>query len=198
MLSKKELKYYAVMAAESFADDPVYTACIKNRFFRKRLLYNFMYLRLNASNLTAEDIMIEDAQKRGLCVWKKASNGLTKKEIFACSKWLNLIFYAAPLSKMMRAFADADMSVFEGNTLLLSPIFVDKKYQGRGVAKALVSDSARELSAKGFRLGLETQNKNNILIYNKMGFELVKNEKYLNGKITNYFMIYNPNFNSVG
>lgn len=63
MLSKNELKYYAKMAADSFVDDPMYIAVVKNRFIRKRFIYNFMFLRFYLSN--AEDIIIEDNNRHG-------------------------------------------------------------------------------------------------------------------------------------
>lgn len=66
MLSKNELKYYAKMAADSFIYDPLYIAIVKNKFIRKRFIYNFMYLRFYLSN--TEDIIIEDSNKHGLCV----------------------------------------------------------------------------------------------------------------------------------
>lgn len=66
MLSKNELKYYAKMAADSFIYDPLYIAIVKNKFIRKRFIYNFMYLRFYLSNTVG--IIIEDSNKHGLCI----------------------------------------------------------------------------------------------------------------------------------
>lgn len=191
MLSKKELKYYAKMAADSFADDPMYIAVVKNKFIRKRFIYNFMYLRFYLSN--AEDIIIEDSNSHGLCIWKSVTSKISIKSAFACPKIFNLLFYLPIVIRLEKAFEKADMSVFPKNTLLLSPVFVDKNFQGKGIAKSLIENKANELTNKGYVLGLETQNKINVEIYSKMGFELIKTEQYMNGKITNYFMVRSEN-----
>ncbi len=191
MLSKNEIKYYAKMAADSFADDPLYIAIVKNKFIRKRFIYNFMYLRFYLSS--TEDIIIEDKNKRGLCIWKSAASKLSVKSVFSCPKFFNLLFYLPIVIKLEKAFSDEDMSVFPKNTLLLSPVFVDKDFQGKGIAKSLIENKASELIKKGYTLGLETQNKINVEIYSKLGFRLVKTERYMCGQITNYLMIYSQN-----
>lgn len=85
MLSKNELKYYAKMAADSFIYDPLYIAIVKNKFIRKRFIYNFMYLRFYLSN--TEDIIIEDSNKHGLCVWKLAASKLSVKKVAQNQCW---------------------------------------------------------------------------------------------------------------
>lgn len=194
MLSKNELKYYAKMAADSFSDDPLYIAIVKNRFIRKRFIYNFMYLRFCLSD--TEDIILEDCEKRGLCIWKSATNKPSIKSAFSYPNFFNLLFYLPVIIRLEKAFSNEDMSVFPENTLLLSPVFVDKKFQGRGIAKSLIEDKADELIKSGYTLGLETQNEINVKIYSKLGFNLVKTERYMNGKITNYLMIYSKNINA--
>ena len=176
------------MASNSFVDDPLYITIVKNKFIRKRFIYNFMYLRFYLSN--SEDIIIEDCNKRGLCIWKSATNKLSIKRAVSCSKFYNLLLYLPIVVKLEKAFSNEDMSVFPKNTLLISPVFVDKRYQGKGIAKSLILDKSNELIEKGYALGLETQSKINVEIYSKLGFHLVKTERYMNGKITNYLMIY--------
>lgn len=188
MFSKKEMKYYAKMASDSFIDDPLYIAIVKNKFIRKRFIYNYMYLRLYLSD--TDDIIIEDCDKRGLCILKSITNKISIKSVVSCPKIFNLLFYLPIVIKLEKAFINQDLSVFPKNTLLVSPIYVDKKFQGNGIAKKLIEEKVNELMKKGYTLGLETQSKINVEIYSKLGFHLVKTEKYMNGKITNYFMVY--------
>lgn len=188
MLSKNELKYYAKMASHSFIDDPLYIAVVKNKFIRKRFIYNFMYLRFYLSN--SEDIIIEDCNKRGLCIWKSATNKLSIKKAVSCPNFFDLLLYFPIVIKLEKAFSNEDLSVFPEKTLLISPVFVDKSCQGKGIAKSLILDKSNELIKEGYALGLETQSKINVEIYSKLGFRLVKTEQYMNGKITNYLMIY--------
>ena len=188
MLSKNELKQYAKMAADSFADDPLYTALVKNRRIRKGFLYNFMYLRFYLSN--TEDLVIRDSEQRGLCIWRSAANKLSVQKALFCPRFFHLLLYTPIIIRLERAFSQEDMSVFPANTLLLSPVFVDKKFQGKGIAKRLILEKADALTNAGYILGLETQNKSNLEIYTKLGFRLVKTEQCRGGKITNYLMIY--------
>lgn len=191
MLTNEELKYYAKMAAESFCDDPMYIAFVKNKGIRKRFIYNFMYLRFCLSN--GHDIIIEDCDKRGLCILKSVTNELSIKSIFSSPKFLGFLFYLPIIIRIDRAFSEEDLSVFPEKTLLVSPVFVDKKFQGKGVAKGLILERAEELIQNGYSLGIETQNHINVEIYSKIGFRLIKTEKYMDGKITNYLMIYKQN-----
>ena len=188
MLSKNELKYYAKMASDSFADDPLYIAIVKNKFIRKRFIYNFMYLRFYLSNF--EDIIIEDDNKHGLCIWKSITSKISIKNAVCCPNFFNLLFYLPIIIRLKKAFSNEDMSVFPKNTLLFSPVFVDENFQAKGIAKSLILKEVNELIKVGYTLGLETQNKINVEIYSKLGFRLVKTEKYMDGKITNYLMIY--------
>ncbi len=188
MLSKTELKQYAKMAADSFSDDPLYTALVKNRLIRKGFLYNFMYLRFYLSN--TEDLVIQDSAQRGLCIWRSAANRLSVQKALACPRFFHLLFYTPIILRLESAFSQEDLTVFPANTLLLSPVFVGKKFQGQGIAKRLILEKADELTKAGYTLGLETQNKNNLEIYTKLGFRLVKTEQCKGGKITNYLMIY--------
>lgn len=41
MLSKNELKYYAKMASNSFVDDPLYIAIIKNKVSEIKIFYTY-------------------------------------------------------------------------------------------------------------------------------------------------------------
>ncbi len=176
------------MSADSFIDDPLYIAIAKNKFIRKRFIYNFMYLRFYLSNM--QDIIIEDNDKHGLGIWKSATSKISIKNAFSCPNFLNLLFYLPIVIRLEKAFSDEDMSLFPKNTLLLSPIFGDKNFQGKGVVKSLILKKADELVKEGYTLGLETQNEINVEVYSKLGFRLVKVEKYMDGKITNYLMIY--------
>ena len=40
-LTRKELKYYARMAAESYVDDPVHCYATKHEYWRKKYVYHF-------------------------------------------------------------------------------------------------------------------------------------------------------------
>ena len=49
-LTNKQLKYFAKMASESYANDPVHSYVTKSEALRKRFVYHFMIERLATSS----------------------------------------------------------------------------------------------------------------------------------------------------
>ena len=43
-LSRKQLRYFAKMAAESYVNDPVHSYVTKNEALRKKFVYHFEFL----------------------------------------------------------------------------------------------------------------------------------------------------------
>ena len=187
-MDRKTLKYFARMAAESYVNDPVHSYATKNEKIRKKYVYHFMLERLSTSN--REDIIYIDEQNRGICVWRDAHNDYTMFDFLLCPNWVFLAFYWINTFKTLKAYSHLDSKVFEKNTLIISPVFVDKNHQGQGIATELIKRGIRELVPQGYKLGLETQNPENIGFYEKLGFKTVKYEYWKSEKIHNYYMVY--------
>lgn len=187
-LSRKELKYYAKMAAESYVDDPVHVYATKSEKLRKKFLYHFMLERLSTSN--REDVIFEDEEKRGICIWRDAHNDYTMFDFMLCPNWVFLCVYNISLIKTLRVFSNLDNKIFEKNTLLISPVFVDKAHQGKGIATRLIKQGIEELVPQGYKLGLETQNPENVPFYEKLGFKTLEYKFFENVGIHNYYMVY--------
>ena len=47
-----------------------------------------------------------------------------------------------------------------------------------------------DLTAKGYKLGLETQNPLNVPFYEKLGFKVIKRDYWKRENIYNYYMMY--------
>ncbi len=187
-LSRKELKYYAKMAAESYVDDPVHVYATKSEKLRKKFLYHFMLERLSTSN--REDVIFEDEEKMGICIWRDAHNDYTMFDFMLCPNWVFLCVYNISLIKTLRVFSNLDNKIFEKNTLLISPVFVDKAHQGKGIATRLIKQGIEELVPQGYKLGLETQNPENVPFYEKLGFKTLEYKFFENVGIHNYYMVY--------
>lgn len=188
IMDREKLKYYARMAAESYVDDPVHSYATKSVERRKKYVYHFMMERLSTSN--REDIIYFDEQERGLCVWRDAHNEYTMFDFLKCPNWVFLAYYWWHTAKTLKAYSHLDSKVFEKNTLIISPVFVDKKHQGQGVATKLIQRGIDELVPQGYKLGLETQNPDNVGFYEKLGFKTVKYDYWKSEKIHNYYMVY--------
>lgn len=189
-LTRKELEYYARMASETYVNDPVHVYATKNEKLRKKFLYHFMIERLSTSN--GEDFIFEDKEKRGLCVWRDAHNDYTMFDFLKCPNWVFLCVYNISLIKTLKVFSHLDQKVFEKNTLLISPVFVDKDHKGKGIGTALIKRGIEELIPLGYKLGLETQNPENVAFYERLGFKTVEYKFFKSEKIHNYYMVYKP------
>ncbi len=189
-MDKATLKDITRKASEAFADDPVHKHCTKVKAIRKRFLYHFMMERFFTSN--GEDIIYLDEEKRGMCIWRDAKNDYTAIDFLRCPHWIFLAVYWVSLVRTLIIYARRDLSVFPDNTLLIEPVFVAKEHQGKGVASSLIRRGIADLAPLGYNLGLETQNPDNVPVYEKLGFKVISKKPLLKGKIDNYSMIYMP------
>lgn len=187
---RKTLKYYARMAAESYVNDPVHVYATKSEKKRKKFVYHFMMERLATSN--REDKIYFDEQGRGICVWRDAHNSYDVFDFLACPNWVFLVVYLWHTIKTLKAYGHLDEKVFEKNTLLISPVFVDKKHQGQGIATEMIKRGIEEFVPQGYKIGLETQNPDNVGFYEKLGFKTIKHDYWKSEKIHNYYMVYDP------
>ena len=190
-MDRKTLKYFARMAAESYVDDPVHTYATKSVKRRKKFVYHFMMERLATSN--REDIIYVDEQNRGICIWRDAHNEYDVFDFLMCPNWVFLVVYLWHTIKTLKAYSHLDSKVFEKNTLIISPVFVDKNHQGQGIATELIKKGIRDLVPQGYKLGLEAQNPDNVAFYEKLGFKVIKHDYWKSEKIHNYYMVYDEN-----
>ncbi len=187
----KTVKYYARMAAACYVNDPVHMYATKSEKWRKKYDYHFMLARLMTSN--REDIIYLDEENRGICVWRDAHNPYTIFDFWLCPNCIFLIIYAKSTIKILKAYSHLDAKVFDKNTMIISPVFVDPAHQGKGIATKLIQQGIDDLVPQGYKLGLETQNPDNVKFYEKLGFRTKKYVYFKGEKIHNYYMVYDPN-----
>ena len=186
--TRKELKYYARMAAEAYVNDPVHSYATKNENKRKRYVYHFMMERLSTSN--REDIIYEDEDKRGICIWRKAHNEYDVFDFLMCPNYIFLAFYLPNTIKTLMAYGHLDVKVFPEDCYIISPVFVDPSHQGKGIATKLIKQGIADLVPQGYKLGLEAQNPENVNFYEKLGFKVIKHDHWKRENIDNYYMMY--------
>ena len=187
-LSRKQLKYFSRMAAEAYVNDPVHSYVTKSESFRKRFVYHFMMERLYTS--AREDIIYIDEENRGMCIWREAYNEYGVLDFLRCPNWFFLYLYWPKTIKTLMAYGHLDVKVFPENTLIISPVFVDPSHQGKGIATKLIKQGIADLTAKGYKLGIEAQNPDNVAFYEKLGFRVIKEDYWKREKIHNYYMMY--------
>ena len=187
-LDTKELRYFAKMAGRAYVNDPVHSYATKNPERRVRFVYHFMMERLNTSN--GEDYCYIDDENRGLCVWRKAHNEYGVLDFLSCIDWLYLYWFWPNTLRTLAAYGPLDVKVFDEDTWIISPVFVDPEHQGKGIATELIKKSIEDLSALGYKFGLEAQDEKNVKYYEKLGFRVFDKTEFKKGNITHYYMIY--------
>lgn len=190
-LTRKQLKYFSAMAAEAYAKDPVHSYVTKSEKLRKKFVYHFMIERLATSS--REDIIYIDEENRGICVWREAHNEYDVFDFLMYPNWVFLLLYLPKTIKTLMAYSHLDAKVFPENTMIISPVFVDPQHQGKGIATKLIKQGIADLTAKGYKLGLEAQDPDNVKFYEKLGFRVIKHDYWKREKIHNYYMMYEEN-----
>ncbi len=186
--TRKTLKYYAKMASEAYVNDPVYVFACKNEGIRKRFIYHWLLIRLNSSR--KKDIFYFDEEQRGLLILREAHYDYTMLQFMKCINWPFLVLYFPLTIKCLMAYSHLDnKDIFDENTYIVSPVFVGVEHQGKGVATRLLKMGIEDMKSRGCKVGLETQNPDNVGFYEKLGFKVAKEEYYKLEKIHNYYMI---------
>ena len=174
-LTRKQLEYFAKMASEAYINDPVHSYVTKNEALRKKFIYHFMIERLSTSS--REDIIYIDEENRGICIWRESHNEYGVLDFLRCPNWFFLYLYWPKTIKTLMAYGHLDVKVFPENTLIISPVFVDPEHQGKGIATKLIRQGIADLTDKGYKLGLEAQDPDNVAFYEK--FDLLETKPYI-------------------
>ncbi|MCK5732139.1 MAG: GNAT family N-acetyltransferase, partial [Tenericutes bacterium] len=71
----------------------------------------------------------------------------------------------------------------------LDIIVIGPSFQGKGFSSTLIKPKLLDISLNNKIAFLETQNKQNVVVYEHFGFKLIYQEKLSNTEITSYGMI---------
>lgn len=188
-VSNDELKYYARIGGEAFMEDPMYTWVCPKEKTRRGYTTEMLLLRLYASAKT--DFFYFDEEKRGLLVMRHAHHDYGFKEMIQCPNRFKMNFYLPFTIKHLSFYSAFDnKKYFDDKTYIISPVFTAKEHQGKGVASALVKKAVADMYSKGYKVGLDTQNPDNISFYEKLGFKLVGEQYNEKANLSNYYMLY--------
>ena len=187
-ITNEILQKYARMSVDAFMDDPVYQKVAKNEKKRRQVIYHGVLIRLYDSRNNG-DLFYFDEEDRGLLVLRDVNRELQFSEFLKCPNFMALFLllpYALKLFSIIGKFDSR--GVFGDDSYMISPIFVAKEHQKKGVASALVKKAAADILPTGYKICLDTQNPANVEKYEKMGFKLLKEEFYEEDQIHNYYM----------
>lgn len=187
-LTLEQLKKYSGMAADAFMDDPLYKCAVKNEKKRREVIYHRTLSRLNVSKKT--DMFYFDEEDRGLLILRDVNTPYSAEQFKDTPNILNLLLLLPYVTKVSTISGRFDNKKFmDDKTYIVSPIFVAKEHQKKGVGMKLLKKAIEDARAKGYKLGLDTQNPDNVPFYEKAGFKVVGYEFYEKEQIHNYYMI---------
>jgi len=175
-LEKREIKTAARVFVRAMNTDPLlgyFFPDHKIRFQKLMLLYTYI-LKIQFDNVSKTSPKIE-----GLIIWEKPFEHHSSISIKNIVLGLNLVFKLGfgSLIKMVKYYTWAVKirnRYIDDPYWYLDVIVVDPLYQGRGFASTLIRPILEIAGKKKEKIYLETQNKDNITIYQKYGFRLVQ------------------------
>lgn len=129
----------------------------------------------------------------GFCIWEKPDehqSAITWNDIV---EGFSLVFHVGLCSLLRMARYQCWSSKLKKKLVsdpywYLDTVAVSPDYQGKGFASKMIKPFLAEANAKGDKVYLETQNINNVPIYEKYGFKLISTQN-INKQITHFAMV---------
>ncbi len=178
LLNKDQIKQAAGVLARAFYEDPLWVYFLPNETERPQKLFRMLRMLMNHSVLYSE-VHATSPDLEGVSVWLPSAK-------VTMSPWRMLRSGALPVMlKMSRKEIGRSMRYTEyaeavhekrapADHWYLQFIGVDPAFQGRGYAGGLLRPMLARMDAEGASCFLETQNRENVPIYEHYGFRVVE------------------------
>jgi ribosomal protein S18 acetylase RimI-like enzyme len=174
-LEKSQIKQAALVFAKAMMNDDVHLSFFPNQETRLRkltCLYEYkLELEYKSCYTTSRNI-------EGLAIWEAPGEQHTGLNLLEIISGIKLIWQCGirALFRMIRYQNWASKTrdrIATQPYWYLNVIAVDPEHQGKGFASKLIKPIIKEAVENKHMIYLETQNKNNVKIYEKYGFRLV-------------------------
>ena len=189
-ITNETLKKYARMGARAFMTNPGYVLSCKDENKKEDFIYNVILMRLYISRKT--DIFYFDEEGRGMLVLRKAGLDYPTGEVLKVPNIFGLLKNMSYVSKLLSVTGVYSSKGLydEEKTYIVSPVFVDVNHQGKGVGTALLKKAIEDMSAKGYKVGLDTMEPSNVPYYEKLGFKLIDKQYNEKEDAYSWYMIH--------
>lgn len=192
-LDSKDISLAAKIFAKAMYDDPLHIFFFTNPKTRERKIcsmYAFM-VKMNYLNALKTSKLCE-----GVVIWEKPFEHEFKVSFKEYILGSSLFFMLGPhsLSRMIKYqewSAKLKKESIEDPYWYLSVVIVDPEHQGKGFASKLIKPILAKADESHHKVYLETQNPNNVPIYEKYGFAIVSEHKVPGTEIFHYIMVRN-------
>ncbi len=188
-LKKKEVIKAAQQYAKAMMQDDLHTFFFPEEKTRYRKLLSLYTYKIK-NQIT--DCYITSENLEGLAIWEKPyehNNNLSAAEVLSGTR----LIFECGIPSLLRMLKYQIWSTTARKRLIEEPywyldvVIVSPEYQGKGFASKLIKPFLEEASSTGSKVYLETQNKNNVPIYEKYGFKVI--EVLSTSRISQYCLI---------
>ncbi|MFX0074415.1 MAG: GNAT family N-acetyltransferase [Candidatus Hermodarchaeota archaeon] len=173
-MSKKELKKASEVLANAFSKDPIFEEMqiskeLIIRMYEMIIRVSLRYGNVYATSTKFEGVMSITSDKNSVIkLWYLIRSGA----IFPALKLYNKF---GKLMKESGKILDEDKKNLNiGPYIYLGVIGVSQESQGKGYGGKMLRALINEAEAEGKAIYLETETKENVNMYNRFGFEIIK------------------------
>jgi ribosomal protein S18 acetylase RimI-like enzyme len=190
LLTKAELLRCTELLVDAFWDDPLNLYFIPEGENRRSLFHGYLKFRMRFAFMHGE-VYSTSPDLEGIAAWfPPGKSDLTYfRLIRAGGLGLIRLLGLGTISRMNRIASHAAKSrkqhLSEPHWHLF-PIAVDPKHQGKGYASALMRPMLERIQGEGLPCFLETQNEENVSLYEHFGFEVIYKETFPETELPNW------------
>lgn len=188
---QQELEFAANIFAEAFLNDPLFQLVFKEKSRFKKTEYFFSFL-LTEKNLLRSDVLLVlyNEEIAGACSLSRPNKEeLIPFNFYFFFSTIKLIFKLGFLPfYTLNSYFKTISETKSSDSYYINFIGVSNKHRGKGLAKSLLDYIHKIVKEDQLysKVGLDTENPNNIHYYERYGYQLVSEKKLQN--LTIYFM----------
>jgi ribosomal protein S18 acetylase RimI-like enzyme len=195
-LTKSDLARGAELLVDAFWEDPLNLYFIPEGENRRKLFTDYLQFRLRFAIMYGE-VYSTSPNFEGIAAWfpPGKSNMTYFRLMRAGGLGLVRVLGTDTISRMNRMashFAETRKQHLPEPHWHLFPIAVDPKHQGKGYASALMRPMLDRIQDEGLPCFLETQNENNVPLYEHFGFEVLYEEAVQEIELSTWGMVRSP------
>jgi len=191
-LKRKDAKKAAAVFSRAFQNDLLAQIMFPDEDFRRKTLPTYFTYRITYGILYGE-VYAPSPAIEGLSVWYLSDQ-------YQMTNWRNMLaggmklMFSVDKETLNRMNAIGHYTTELRNNYTsekywyLAPIGIDPSFQGKGLASKLMRAMLARIDSEKLVALLETQDENNVKIYNRYGFEVVKETTLLGTDVPHWLM----------
>ena len=189
-----DVEEVAAFMAESFAQDPLYCYFVPDEQTRMEFMKGFFAFRLRYTINFGKVYITED--KKAVSAWVEPGAQMQPEHLVMFGGQEPFMIVVEDVVNRVMAFSEFGGKI-EAEFAPMphwhwGPLAVDSAYWGKGYAKALMQGMFTYLDENGEFCYLETQTEKNKEIYEKYGFEVIKQDVLPGTNIPHFSMLRAP------